>query len=82
MILNIRYFSHRRETSTEELHIPRQSKVSVPQRRPCFDDVVRRSNAILRYLRDSQSMESNGHANITILRRQIGFLADEALIFN
>lgn len=55
-----------------ELHIPRQSKVSVLQRRPCFDDVARHISAILRYLRDSQSMESNGHGNTAILRRQTG----------
>lgn len=55
-----------------ELHIPRQSKVSVLQRRPCFDDVARHSSAILRYLRDGQSMESNGHGNSTIFIRQIG----------
>lgn len=55
-----------------ELHIPRQSTVSALERRPCFDDVARHSGAILRYLRDGQSMESNGHGNTTILSRQIG----------
>lgn len=33
------------------------------RRCPCFDDVHAHSRAILRYLRDGQSMESNGHAS-------------------
>lgn len=34
---------------------------------PCFDDAATHSRAILRYLRDWQSMESSGHAKATIL---------------
>lgn len=49
-------------------YISRDSRrVSLSQRRPCFDDAATHSRAILRYLRDGQSMESSGHADAIIL---------------